>query len=102
MTIENQVKAEREALAFRVLWMLLFALGWQVAEFTLLVVVIVQLVYRLIRGQLHSGLRQFGGSLAVFLGQAARYLTFATEEKPWPFASWPEAKLDESERAPEA
>ncbi|MCF5096430.1 DUF4389 domain-containing protein, partial [Pseudomonas gessardii] len=39
-----------ESIALRILWMLVFALVWQVAQFILGALVVVQLIYRLIYG----------------------------------------------------
>lgn len=83
----------RESLALRLVWTLLFAIGWQLAELILLLVVVLQFAHRLIRGSLHAGLLAFGDSLGQFLGQAARYLSFARDDKPWPFAPWPVAQV---------
>jgi hypothetical protein len=43
---EPKVEARYESILLRVLWMLVFVLVWQVAQFILGAVVLVQLVYR--------------------------------------------------------
>ena len=45
-----------ESIVLRVLWMLVFALVWQVAQFLLGALVVVQLIYRLIYGAPNLGL----------------------------------------------
>ena len=88
-------KLEREALGLRVLWMLLMVLAWKLAELVLAAVMVAQLGYRLVQGKLHPGLLHFGDSLSQYVAQLARFATFASEEKPWPFANWPAAQRPE-------
>ncbi|GAC1038995.1 DUF4389 domain-containing protein [Pseudomonas oryzihabitans] len=86
----------RELLGLRLIWMLLFLFVWLGAQYLLAVVVLVQLVVRLIKGEANPGLIAFGAALATYLAQIVRFGTFASEVKPWPFADWPaEAGRDE-------
>lgn len=89
--------AERQSIVLRIIWMLLFAIGWQVAEVLLLVVVLFQLGYRLIYGAPNAALLGFGDSLSQYLAQIGRFETFNTDHKPWPFASWPAAREPDGE-----
>lgn len=88
---------EQESLALRVLWMLLFLVVWQIAQFVLGAVVLLQLIHRLAYAAPNLGLMSFGDSLSRYLAQIGRFGCFHTEEKPWPFAPWPEARPVESE-----
>ncbi|MFC3608943.1 DUF4389 domain-containing protein [Stutzerimonas tarimensis] len=89
---------ERETLILRIIWMVLFFFVWQFAEILLLLVVLLQLLMRLIRGEVHTGVQQFGDSLSQYLAQIGRFATFNTEQKPWPFSDWPAPRPAESER----
>lgn len=82
-------RLQREALFFRIMWMLVFGLAWQLAAPLLLVVVVLQLLHRLVRGEPHAGLMWLGDGLGGFLAQIARYACFRSEDKPWPVADWP-------------
>ncbi len=79
----------RELLGLRLIWMLLFLFVWLGAQYLLAVVVLVQLVVRLVKGEANPGLIAFGAALATYLAQIVRFGTFASEVKPWPFADWP-------------
>lgn len=79
----------RESIILRIIWMILFAIVWQVSEVVLAVVVLVQLGFRLFTGAPNAGLLGFGDSLSQYLASIGRFGTFNTEEKPWPFADWP-------------
>lgn len=87
----------RESLLLRLLWMVLFALVWQLAELVLAALVVVQLIHRLTVGVAHRGLMDFGDSLSQYLAQIGRFECFHSDVKPWPFADWPAARAPEAE-----
>ncbi|WP_236183539.1 DUF4389 domain-containing protein [Pseudomonas protegens] len=94
---DTNSEAKYESILLRVLWMLIFVLVWQVAQFLLGALVLVQLIYRLIYGAPNAGLMNFGDSLSQFLAQIGRFGSFHTEQKPWPFADWPAPRVPEGE-----
>ncbi|WP_350568997.1 DUF4389 domain-containing protein [Pseudomonas sp. H26/SER47-MNA-CIBAN-0231] len=95
----NDPKSETqyESILLRVLWMIVYLLVWQVAQFILGAVVLVQLIYRLIYGAPSASLMNFGDSLSQFLAQIGRFGTFHNDQKPWPFADWPAPRTPEGE-----
>ncbi|MCU1716943.1 DUF4389 domain-containing protein [Pseudomonas sp. 5P_3.1_Bac2] len=98
MSDDNKV-LQRESIVLRVLWMVIFAVVWQVAEILLALVVLAQLAYRLFYAAPNGGLLSFGDSLSQYLAQIGRFGTFNSEEKPWPFADWPTAQAPQGEAA---
>jgi len=88
MSQSNQA-TDRESLILRAVWMLIFFFVWQLAELALLVVVVLQLVIRLVKGYPDSSLQSFGDSLSQYIAQIGRFATFNTERKPWPLSDWP-------------
>ncbi|MFB0704773.1 DUF4389 domain-containing protein [Pseudomonas protegens] len=94
---DTNSEAKYESILLRVLWMLIFVLVWQVAQFLLGALVLVQLIYRLIYGAPNAGLMNFGDSLSQFLAQIGRFGSFHTEQKPWPFTDWPAPLAPEGE-----
>ncbi len=75
----------------RGLFMLLFAVAYGVAELLLFVTAVFQFLCLLVTGKTLDRLRIFGESLGRYFYQIVRYLTFNTEEKPYPFSDWPGA-----------
>ncbi|WOD09619.1 DUF4389 domain-containing protein [Pseudomonas sp. NyZ704] len=73
----------------RLLYTLLLALAWQVTELLLIVVVILQIGFRVVTAKADPRLAEFGGSLSAYAAQIGRYVTGASEQKPWPFMEWP-------------
>lgn len=74
----------------RVIYTLLLALAWQVTELLLIAVTLLQLAFRLFTGEPKARLTGFGNSLSQYAWQIGRYVTFASEQKPWPFMEWPD------------
>ena len=59
-------------------------------------VVMFQFVYSLLTGSRNEKLVNLGYSLSTYVYQIMSYLTFNTEEHPYPFSDWPkkETKID--------
>lgn len=88
----------------RGLYMLLFALFYSIAEIVLAVVVLVQFGFRLFSGRTNPNLLNFGQSLSTYFYQIIQFLTFNSEEKPYPFHDWPKGapeSLQPAEALPE-
>jgi hypothetical protein len=74
----------------RFVFMILFAIILSVAGYIMGALVLLQFFWALITGEANEKLKRFGSSLSQFIFQALRFLTYNTEEKPFPFADWPE------------
>lgn len=57
---------------------------------------LVQFLFSLFTGKANSALLELGSSLSKFIYQALEFLTYNTEEKPFPFADWPQADKQKS------
>lgn len=75
----------------RGLYMLLFAIFYSVAEIVILVVVLFQFLLALFTARTNARLVLFGKSLSTYVYQVMLYLTFNSEDKPFPFGEWPAA-----------
>ncbi len=73
----------------RLLFMLLFAAFYSIAEIVLLVVIAFQFLCKLISGSANERALAFGAQLSTYVYQTFMYLTYNTEERPFPFANWP-------------
>lgn len=84
----------------RLLFMLLFAVILYVAGIVMVFLVAVQFLFALITGRDNTNLRQMGDSLSRFIYDALQFLTYNSQEKPFPFAEWPEGESQaQGERA---
>lgn len=86
---------------FRLVYMILFAVLLQVALAVMWVLVVIQFLFALITGNDNRNLRSFGASLSQYIYQAIQFLTYNSEDKPFPFMDWPEAPVVEAPPAAE-
>ena len=91
----------RESLVIRILWMLLYFMAWQVVVPLLAIVVVLQLIYRLFKGQPHPQLVSWGDAFSQYLMQIGQFGVFKTEEKPWPVADWPASTAEQVDKTEE-
>ena len=75
----------------RGLYMLVLALGFGVGQTLLSLTAIAQFLFLLFSGAPNAQLTRFGETLAYWLGDTAKFLTCASDEKPFPWAAWPTA-----------
>jgi hypothetical protein len=80
---------------YRGLYMVLFAIFYNIAEIVIGAVVIFQFLFTLFTGRVNQRLLEFGQSLSMYVYQVMRYLTYNSHEKPFPFSDWPTTE-DES------
>lgn len=86
-TLKENVK--RRNTWVRALYMLMFAVIYQVTELVLWAVVVLQFLFALFAGRPNARLLTFGQGLSSFVYEILRYLTYNSEERPFPFAPWP-------------
>ncbi len=59
------------------------------------ILVCLQFFVALVNGVDNPNLRRFGETLCEYIYQALRFLTYNSDEKPFPFADWPQPKEDQ-------
>ena len=74
----------------RGLYMLLFAIIYNIAEILVAAIAAFQFVASLFTGKTNEHLVTFGHRLSIFIYQIMQFLTFNSEEKPYPFSPWPQ------------
>lgn len=80
---------DRRSIWLRGLLMLLMALCFQLASTLLGLLAVVQFVLTLLKDTPNARLRAFGQSLGSYLRQIADFVSFATDDVPFPFSDWP-------------
>ena len=70
-------------------YMLLFGLLLVAARLIISIVVVVQFLFVLLTGSDNDNLRNLGQGLGKWVYQTLMFLTFNSEEKPFPFDEWP-------------
>ena len=89
--IENNLKST--ATWLRLVFMLVFIVIAYVAATAATVVVALSFLWVLFTGETNQQLRQIGRSLAAYFGEILRYLTYNSDDKPFPLGGdWPSNK----------
>jgi nucleoside recognition membrane protein YjiH len=89
MNENPDVPAGNRNIWVRGLFMLLMALVLHVSGTVMFVISIVQFAIMLMNGTPNERLVSFGRSLGRYFRQIVNFMTFATEEMPFPFSNWP-------------
>ena len=74
----------------RGLYMLLFIFLLNIAKFVTMAVVFLQFLVVLFTGQANENLLTFGKSLSVYQYQILRFITYNSENQPFPIGEWPQ------------
>lgn len=72
----------------RILNMLVLSVAYAVAETVLIALIVGQILFRLVSRQPNEPMRHLGKQLSGYLYQILLYLSFNSEEKPFPFQAW--------------
>lgn len=92
-TLPDKPAEGRNKIWMRGLFMLILAVFFGFAQTLLALVAIIQFFWALFNSNTpNPALRHFGASLADWLRQTARYQTFASEDRPFPWADWPKGE----------
>ncbi len=86
----------RRSIWLRLVFMIVLSVAFNVAELITFAVVAFQFLSSLFTGQSNDRLTRFGRNLARYLQQIIVFMTFATEEKPFPFTPWPDEPHEET------
>ena len=73
----------------RGLYMLMFLVFYSVAKVIIFAVIAFQFILTLVTGKTNERLVKLGQSLSTYLYQILIFLTFNSNEHPYPFGAWP-------------
>jgi hypothetical protein len=92
MAMDPQLKENVTARTtwIRGLFILLFAVIYSLAEILIVAVVVFQFLSTLLTAKNNHQLLRLGRSLSEFVKQVLLFVTYNTEEKPFPFGPWPD------------
>ncbi len=80
----------------RLLFMLIFGLIISLTGMVGTVIVVLGFFWVLFTGEVNRELRQIGQAIATYMFEIIRYMTFNTDDKPFPFGgSWPSGEPED-------
>lgn len=83
----------------RLLYMVVIGVLSVLARMVIWVVAVLQFLLVLITGSGNDNLRDLGQGTSKWTYQAFLFLTFNSDEKPFPFSDWPERELQQPDEA---
>lgn len=92
MSNEITENLKQQSTWMRGLYMLLFALFYSIAEVVLFAVVVFQFLLKLFTGDTNERLLKLGQSIATYIYQVIRFLSFNSDYHPYPFGAWPKGQ----------
>lgn len=92
--IEENIKSRNTWL--RLLFMVIYSVLLWLAGLVGTVIVVLGFLWVLFTGEVNRDLREIGQSVASYVYEIVRYLTFNADEKPFPFGGrWPSVDSDD-------
>lgn len=88
--INTTLSKDSDNIWVRGVYIILFGFIYSVAEVVMIAVVVLQFLFILFTKEKNEKLLIFGAELSSFLYQVFQFLTFNSDTRPFPFASWPE------------
>ncbi len=73
----------------RLLPMILFFMVFNVTEFLLYATAVIQYLIKLFTGDTNQRLLEFARDLGHYIRQVVNYLTWVSDDMPYPFSPWP-------------
>ena len=92
--MSNDIKdnIKQQSTWIRGLYMVLFSIFYTIADFVLFAVVVFQFVLKLFTGDTNDRLRRLGLSISTYIYEILQFLSFNSEQHPYPFGTWPKGE----------
>ena len=84
----------------RMVFVVLFAIVFNLVELLVAGIVVIQFLSQLCTGRTVPRLQELGRVLAKYVHEIVLFLTYQTDQRPYPFAAWPEARREKTGEAP--
>ena len=91
--MSKEISHDSDNIWIRGAFILLFAFIYSAAEMVMIAVVVVQFLSIAIKKEKNEKILSFGADLSEFLYQIFRFLSFSSNQRPFPFADWPKGKI---------
>lgn len=86
----------------RFVYLVVFGIAFYLSILLTFATSVFQFLAKLFSGHSFEGLSEFGNSLATYQSQVTRFLTFASDDKPFPFAPLPTKAENAADATPPA
>lgn len=83
---------KQDAHWLRVLYNIMFYVIYKIVDLVIFGVLVIQLVISTFADSPNKQLQEFGAALSLYVKQIVSFISFASDEKPYPFSDWPSKK----------
>lgn len=94
MKEEIKQRLQKNETWMRALYMLFFIFVYGFAKFLIILVMLFQFFSIVLSGNTNTQLLKFSQNLATYVYQIITFLTFNSEQRPFPFSVWPSEVSD--------
>ncbi len=92
MSDDLKSNIKKQSTWMRGLYMLLFAIFYKFADIILFAVIVFQFILKVLTGDTNDRLRKLGQHLSTYIYQILQFLSFNSEQHPYPFGAWPKGE----------
>lgn len=85
---ENSSHVKNKGTWMRLVHMVVLAIAFNVSELVIAVTVLYQFLTTLFTGAPNDNARRLGSEFGAYVRAIVRYMTYDTEERPFPYAPW--------------
>lgn len=89
MKEEIKGRLEKHEIWVRIAYMIFFIFIYTVSKFIIIGIMLFQFLMLILIGNLNKHMLNFGQSLSTYLYQITIFLTYNSEQRPFPFSNWP-------------
>ena len=92
--MSNDVKdnLKSQSTWMRVLYVLIYAIFYTIAEVVLFAVIVFQFLLKLFTAETNERLCKLGQGMSTYIYQILQYMTFNSDYHPYPFGAWPKGE----------
>ena len=99
MRDETKASLTSESTWIRLVHMIVLVIAFNIAELIIGAVMVFQFLSKLLTGKANEHMKEFGAGIGFYLGSIVRFLTFETEDKPFPYAAWAAMQTGSGDKA---
>ena len=102
-TVDKNTKANltQGSTWLRLVYMILFVVIFNITEAVIGIVMVIQFLLKLFTDKVNAQLQALGASLAAYICEIIGFLTFHSDNMPYPFTPWPKGAPSAQPPAPE-
>ncbi len=82
----------------RILYVILFCIVFSFMDVILAIIALLQSIISVVSGEPNEALKDFGARLGIYIKQIAEFVSFNTDDMPFPFSDWPESQQNAADR----